>query len=63
MKKKIKYIKIKRGQKSLMSIALQEWVLKMTNAGMISRKLHWHCRSFVEGLSKIELSEEYQNNH
>lgn len=57
----MKYIKIKKTDEKTMTIILQNWILEMTNAGLISIALHRHCRKFISELTKIPLSEELQN--
>lgn len=56
-----KKIKLKRNISEVdMTITLQDWVLKTTNAKLISLSLNRHCKKFVRELKEIYLSEELQ---
>jgi len=58
--KKVKYIKFKSLDEVSATIILQNWVLEVTNAGLISISLNRHVRKFLKGLKEIPLSEELQ---
>lgn len=58
--KKLKYIKLKKIDEGIAIITLQEWILKITNVGLISIELHRLCRKFIKDLQKILLSQEMQ---
>ena len=58
--KEVKYIKIKSLNDAQMTVILQNWVLEVTNAGLVSIALQKHCRQFVKGLKDIPLSNELQ---
>ena len=58
--KKTKYIKLKSIKESGMTVILQNWILEMTTAGLISIEMHRLCRKFIQDLQKIPLSEELQ---
>ena len=60
MKTKKQKVVIKPKFKSKMIVDLQYLVLKDTNAGLISRGIHFACRKFIDELRKIPLSEELQ---
>ena len=61
LKNIMKYIHYTRRVKEVdMIIILQNWILKTTNAGLVSLELNRHCRKFIRGLKEIPLSEELQ---
>jgi hypothetical protein len=59
--KKIKYIKLNKISESELVSMLHDWIIRNTNAGLISLELNRHCWKFAKGLKDIPLSTELQD--
>jgi len=55
-----KLIKLKKVNEGEAIVHLQNWIIKTTNAGLISISINSLCKKFIKDLKKIPLSDELQ---
>ena len=47
---------------SQLIVILENWILEMSNAGLISLGIHFACKRFIKELKDTYLSEELQES-